>query len=160
MKTIKLTQGLEAMVDDEDYEELSKYKWYSSISDGRCYAMRNITKKQGKQDHLLMHKEIAKTPKGMYTDHIDGNTLNNIKSNLRIVTNRQNGQNRHENKSSKYVGVYWNAKAKKWESKIRTGGKRKYLGCFENEIDAHNAYLTALKEINEVFVSEIRAIKP
>jgi hypothetical protein len=160
MKIIKLTQGFETMVDDEDFEELIKYKWYSLVSDGRCYAIRNSPKEFGKQKHILMHKEIAKTPKGMYTDHIDGNTLNNIKSNLRIVTNRQNGQNRHENKTSRYVGVYWNTKSKKWESKIRIDGKRRILGFYKSEIEAHNAYLNALKEINEVFVDEIQSIKP
>ena len=54
-----------------------------------------------------MHREIMNTPKEMVTDHKDGNGLNNCKSNLRIVTNRQNAQNMRVDKSSKYPGVHW-----------------------------------------------------
>ena len=72
----------------------------------------------------------------MQVDHVDGNPLNNCKSNLRIVTSRHNCQNRHYSKSSKYPGVSWKPLNKKWTARITINAKEKYLGLFENEHDA------------------------
>jgi hypothetical protein len=157
MKIIKLTQGYETIVDDEDYEELSKYKWFISKENKGYYAARKTydSERRVTRETIKMHRQIMQTPKGMWTDHIDGNGLNNCKSNLRIVTSRQNSQNRHINKTSKYVGVSWLKAAKKWMAFIRINGAKKYLGYFENEIDAHNAYLKALSENGEVFVEHL-----
>ena len=153
MKEIKLTQGKVALVDDEDYEDLNKYKWYANKDKNTFYAMRNEII-NGKSRTVMMHRKIMNNNYNLLTDHIDGNGLNNCKSNLRIVTNRQNSQNRHINKSSKYVGVYWDKIAMNWKAQIRTN-KKIYLGTFKNEEDAHNAYKNKLKEINELFIDDI-----
>ena len=154
MKEIKLSQGKSALVDDEDYEELNKYKWCAYKDGNTYYAIKTFKVVEGYKV-IKMHKIIANTPKGMYTDHIDGNGLNNQKSNLRIVTNRQNQQNRHDNRSSKYIGVSWNKDSKKWRARIMIDKKTKFLGYFNNELDAYNAYLKKLKEIGEVFIDDI-----
>ncbi|APM39404.1 HNH endonuclease [Clostridium kluyveri] len=75
-------------------------------------------------------------------DHIDGNGLNNCKSNLRIVTSQQNSFNRRYKvlKTSKYKGVYWNSQFKRWKARIQVDGKRILIGTFENEEDAARAY--------------------
>jgi len=75
-------------------------------------------------------------------DHIDGNTINNMLSNLRWATLHENQGNRskQENTSSKYKGVYFCKKIKKWKAEIRINGKKKYLGFFKNEEDAGRAY--------------------
>ena len=149
MKTIKLTQGQEAMVDDEDFEELSRYKWYAQKIRNVFYATRTT------QSKIRMHRFICNAPKVLQVDHIDGNGLNNCRSNLRIVTNRQNSQNKHTKKSSIYPGVYWHKGAGKWLADISINGKKNHIGCFEVEVDAYNAYLKVLKEIEEVCVREV-----
>lgn len=151
MKQIKLSQGKVALVDDEDYEELNKYKWYSYKGGNTFYAGRNFNS-NGKQKTIKMHRIIMNTPKEMETDHIDGNGLNNQKSNLRIVTHRQNGQNKRINKSSRFVGVCWNEINNKWRAQIKINKKHKSLGVFDTELEAHNAYQNKLKEINELFI--------
>jgi hypothetical protein len=152
MKEIKLSQGLFAMVDDEDYDELNQYKWYAGKNANVFYAMRMIIV-NGNYKTIKMHREILNNHSKNHTDHIDGNGLNNQKENLRIVTARQNCQNKHTISSSKYVGVYFNKNAKKWSSQIKINCKTIYLGLFKNEEDAHNAYLNKLKEIGEIFVT-------
>ena len=81
-------------------------------------------------------------PKGMVVDHIDGNGLNNRKSNLRICTKAQNVHNSRPrtNTSSKYKGVFWNKANKKWSATIHKGDKWTYIGGFDDEKEAARAY--------------------
>jgi hypothetical protein len=153
MKEIQLTQGLKALVDDNDYEEFNKYKWYAHKGGNTFYVERHM--KGNHKIKILMHRAIMNVNVGMFVDHIDGNGLNNCKSNLRIVTTRQNLQNRHSDKTSKYVGVFFDKVSNKWIACIRIDKIRKYIGRFENELDAHKAYLRVLDSIGEVFVDNI-----
>lgn len=86
---------------------------------------------------------------GFMIDHKDGNGLNNQRANLRHVTNRQNQQNRHTTKASKYPGVTFRTGRKKvkWRSRITINKKVKHLGYFDSEIEAFKAYQIALREI-------------
>lgn len=79
-------------------------------------------------------------------DHIDNDKLNNNLLNLRLVTNREN-VSRKQNTTSKYTGVYFYSKINRFRARIRVKNKRIDLGQFKTEIEAHNAYLKALKEI-------------
>ena len=96
MKQLNLTLGLVAVVDDEDYEWLNKWKW-SALQAGpnRFYAVRGINNK-GKTKTFLMHREILKLKRGdgKEVDHVDRDSLNNQRSNLRIVTRKENCANR------------------------------------------------------------------
>jgi hypothetical protein len=152
LKTIILTHGLVAMVDDEDYEWLDEFNWYAAKAGNTHYALKAKRNEKGNRSTTTMHKEILNTPKGMVTDHIDGNGLNNCKSNLRIVTNRQNAQNRHCIKSSKFPGVSWMKQNNKWQAIIQINGEPKHLGLFINETDAYEAYLKALSNIGETLI--------
>ena len=155
MRTIELTQGLYAMVDDEDYAELNAYKWCAHKRRDTHYAVRYSSRKSGKRTAIYMHREIMNTPKEMATDHKDGNGLNNCKSNLRIVTNRQNAQNMRVDKSSKYPGVHWHKRDERWRAKLWVGKKEKHLGNFKTELEAYNAYLAALKSLGETIITDI-----
>jgi hypothetical protein len=134
MKTIKISQGYQAIVDDEDYEMLSEYAWaycrgYAQYSNG--------------ETTVFMHRIVARTPNGLCTDHINGNKLDNRKSNLRSVTYQQNQFNRKKQKqpsSSKYKGVSWLPSKKSWKASIKISGKLIYLGLFKDEPSAATAY--------------------
>ena len=150
IKQIPLTQEKFALVDDEDYEYLNQWKW-CAYKAGKCfYATRSCgIPNSTKRFLLLMHHAVIGKKEGLEVDHINGNGLDNRRENLRHVTHRQNAQNKHINKSSKYPGVCWSKNAKAWESGARINGKIKYLGYYPSEIEAFNAYCAALVAINE-----------
>lgn len=141
MKEILLTQGKVALVDDDDYNEISKYKWYAHKNRNTFYAHR--TEKIPKRTIHQMHRIILNPRNGLQIDHIDGNGLNNQKSNLRLVTRRQNLQNSHIKKSSAFPGVLWYKQTKKWQAKIKISGRTRHLGYFKDELEAATAYRVA-----------------
>jgi hypothetical protein len=156
MKKIQLSQGYEVSVDDEDYEELNKYKWHIGKRKGFNYAYRKYhdkeiykkTKNKSKATiSIAMHRQIMKTTKGFDVDHLDHNTSNNQKENLRNVTRSQNNTNRNKRigTSSKYKGVCWNKGNKKWVAIIWN----KHLGCFDTEEEAALAYNKVAAELYE-----------
>ena len=146
MKEIKLTQGKIAIVDDMDYEYLSQFKWHAKKHGLRSeiwYAARTTSRKLGNQKTILMHKEILGiTGREFEIDHIDHNGLNNCRINLRRCTHRQNMANCVASKtgSSKYKGVSIHSTTKKFVVHIYVSGKLKYLGSFDNEIEAAKCY--------------------
>lgn len=136
IKFIPLTQGKVAIVDAEDYDWLSKYKWHASKKEYNWYACRNYNR-----SIVGMHQVIMNAPKGMLVDHIDHNGLNNRRSNLRVCTSSQNHQNRERTRgTSKYKGVYREKRYRKWCASIHFEGRNYYLGSFSNELDAAKAY--------------------
>lgn len=147
MKKIPLTQGLFALVDDEDFDWLNQWKWYAQKSANTFYAVRNSKRVNGKREQIRMHVEILGKKEGFMADHLNGAGLDNQRYNLRHVTRRQNAQNRHHDRSSKYPGVSWRKDERKWESRIWVGTKRKRLGLFTNEAEAAQAYQKALLTI-------------
>lgn len=148
MKEIQLTQGYITLVDDEDYDWLNQWKWTVIKQGNSGYAYRGI-RVDGKNKTVRMHRLIMDAPKGMDIDHIDGNGLNNQRSNLRIVTRRQNNQNRHDKRTSIYPGVEWYERDEKWRATIRYKGKKIRLGIFKSEINAFRAYYDAVLELGE-----------
>ena len=136
MKKIKLTQGKFALVDDEDFEKLNKYKWYSTKPTSLYYAITFINKR-----NIRMHRFILNPKREEEIDHIDGNGLNNQKINLRICTHSQNMTNhkiRRDNTSG-VSGIYWNKCAKKWQAYIGFKNKIIYLGIFKTLKDARES---------------------
>jgi hypothetical protein len=144
-KEIPLTQGKVALVDDDDYPELSKHKWCALYQGkNRWYAVRS-KRGRGGQITFRMHMVIMGTPQGMDTDHINGDGLDNRRENLRVVTHKGNMQNIHVPKSSKYPGVCWSASNKKWRSSTMINGEIYHIGYFKNEERAAMAYLKVCK---------------
>jgi len=143
MKEIPLTQGKVAIVDDEDFEWLSQWRWYYTNG----YAARSV--RAGGKKMILMHREICKTIKGMETDHQDGDRLNNQRTNLRSCTHSENQQNTRMTRRNKsgYKGVSYFGPAKKWKAKITLNGNEIFLGYFFALEDAAYAYDNAAKEL-------------
>lgn len=148
MKRIALTQGKFAIVDDGDYEQLNQHKWCAIKSGKRYYAMRSVWKK-GKSIFVLMHREILNVPKGVETDHINHNGIDNRKTNLRMCNRVQNRYNTKIllDKTSQYKGVSWRNRKRKWMAYIGFNYKTIYLGSFVNEIKAAQAYDQKAKEL-------------
>ncbi len=145
VRFIPLTQGKFAVVDVEDYNWLAGYKWCVSQSGNSFYAMRNRCGTK-----VLMHRQIMNASNGLLVDHIDGNGLNNRRSNLRLCTRYQNSCNSRPHRNnlySKYKGVRWDKRYNKWYAGIRKSGKQFFLGSFDNEIDAAKAYDKKAKEL-------------
>jgi len=114
---------------------------YSTVS------LHEDSKQKTKKIHQLVAVAFLNhTPNGhkLVVNHIDFNKLNNNVDNLEIVTARENSNRKHIKSSSKYVGVTWSKKSKKWLSQIEINGKKKHLGLFTNEIEASNKYQGAL----------------
>lgn len=143
MRTIKLTQGKVALVDDGDYEYLNQWKWCAVYFGKNWYAER----KNNLGITIRMHKLIMNTPKGMVTDHIDHDGLNNQRENLRVCTHKQNMMNnriRNDNKSG-YKGVCWSQG--KWKVEIMKDQKHIHIGMFDDKILAAQAYDNKAKEL-------------
>jgi len=147
IKEIALTQDKFAIIDDENFEWLSSYRWQASKQGNAWYAVRWSSRRNGKRKLLYMHREILNTPAGMDTDHRDHNTLNNRQDNLRIASRLQNNQNQRKYEgSSRFKGVCWNRRSSKWFAYIQSEGQRIHLGCFDSEINAALAYDAAARK--------------
>lgn len=139
MAEIVLTNGKIVLVDEEDFIGLNKYRWYPN----KGYAVAKINKK-----NVLMHRLILNLEGKIETDHINHNKLDNRKENIRFATRSQNAANQLKSRgTSKYKGVSWHKKRRKWQSGIKINYKAIYLGRHINEIEAARAYDKAAKRL-------------
>lgn len=149
VREIHMPRGFVALVDDEDYEEMSQYFWGV---DTHGYARRNYRKENGKYSMTAMHRQIMEAEEGDIVDHINRNTLDNRKSNLRFVTKGENNVNapRRKDNTSGYKGVSKRGgqnRKKEWCAKITKDGKTYSLGYHETPEQAARAYNTKAKEL-------------
>ena len=156
MKQIPLTQGQYALVDDADYVWLNQWKWCAFECRDYFYAIRRSirTNEDGKHYLIYMHRQILGLGYGdpRQGDHIDHNTLDNSRDNLRICTHQENLRNRKssQNTSSQFKGVCWDKQYQKWQVDISINGKHKKLGRFAVEKEAALAYdAAAIREFGE-----------
>lgn len=106
-----------------------------------------------KRGHKILHREVLQYDGPLEVDHIDGNTLDNRKSNLRLVTTSQNQMNRgisYANKSG-FKGVSWNKASKKWMAQIKANNVHYYLGLFDTKEEAAAAYSAKAQEVHGEF---------
>ena len=155
-RRIPLSRGEHAIVDPDDYAWLSQYNWHVSGSNGSFYAVRNTGQRRGqKRVAVKMHREILRVPDGMFVDHINHNGLDNRKANLRPATQAQNARNRRKRSTSKvhskYKGLTWYKSQKRWAVRIMVDRKSKFIGYFDNELDAAKAYDMAAKKYHGQF---------
>lgn len=148
MKEIQLTHGKVAIVDDDDFSELSKFKWRTQKGYKTLYAVR-WGRDNGSQHMVFMHRVILNAPDGMEVDHKDGNGLNNMRENIRVASHAQNQANmsKHVDNKSGYKGVAWHRQNGKWRAEIRVKDQRIHLGLFDDPSDAACAYDDAAREM-------------
>lgn len=143
-KNIALSQGKVALVDDTDHQWLSQWKWHYHCMG---YAARHI-RCNGKRTTIAMHQMILNPPLGLEPDHINGNGLDNRRSNLRLCTRRQNNMNAKKQAgcSSIYKGVSWHKHSRQWRAQIRINSQQHHLGLFNDEREAAIVYDKAALE--------------
>lgn len=131
MRKIELTQGKYTVVDEEDYDRISKHKWYFDSSNG--YA------RNGGLGYL--HRFILQPPKGKYVDHKDKDKLNNRRSNLRVCTNAENIRNSsvRVNNTSGATGVWWRSDRNRWVAEIKLDYKKITIGRYKTKEEAVEA---------------------
>ncbi len=133
VRCIPLTLRMVTTVDAPDYEWLSAYRWFAKGTAGKYYAGR-----AERGEMIMMHREIMKPPPGMVVDHIDGDSLNNRRNNLRICTPGQNNHNRtFKGNNSGFAGVY--RYGKRWKAMITYKGEQIMIGAFDDKIEAARA---------------------
>lgn len=152
---IKLTQGYEAIIDDE-YANQSLHKWYAAKFKQSCvYAVRHDPKNH---DRLIkLHREIIGAKVGEITDHVNGDTLDNRRSNLRVCTVKDNSRNRglQKNNRSGFKGIYRTVNGN-YRAQIHVNKKRIVLGHFKTAVAASRAYNIAAKK----YFGEFARIEP
>ncbi len=158
MKKIPLARWLYALIDDEDFERVSEYKWSISTSRGYNYPHTPI-RVEGKIKYIKMHRFIMSAGRGMIVDHKNKDTLDNRKCNLRLCTEAENMRNRAKSKvnSSGYKGVRyfpWNNHTNKpWRAQLGFNRKHIFIGYFATKEEAALAYNAKAKELFGEFAS-------
>ena len=147
VRKVKLTQDKVALIDDEDYERANQHTWCAFRSyGGKFYAQCRVSKTRT----ISLHRFIMNALKSkLEVDHIDGNPLNNRKSNLRLVTHAQNQRNfkKFKTNTSGYKGVAWHKARRKWRAYIVLNAKQRHLGLFTSKIRAAKAYDEAARKL-------------
>lgn len=144
-REIELTRGYATIVDEEDFEWLSQWRWTAKVTPhGSVYA---VSCPGGRTVH--MGRLIMDPPQGMVVDHIDGNPLNNRRANLRICQQRQNSYNRRKLAHRRYIGVQ--PSKKRWMAVIAANGVRQYLGLYRTAEEAARVRDEAAKRLHGEF---------
>lgn len=146
---------LKILVDEDDYHRFAWLNWY--LNDNG-YVVMDVPKPKRNlfPAKVRLHRLIIAAPSGMDVDHINGNKLDNRKSNLRVCTRSENLQNKEQGWTDPHrlKGAYLNKRSKEFPymSSIQIPGsspkKSKYLGVFKTEIEAHEAYMKASLELH------------
>lgn len=158
MKSVHLPGGYVAFVDDDLWPLVRLYTWHVAKSRNTYYAWTNVRhpeKEELAYTRKGMHQLVMGTQlgDGQQIDHVDGNGLNNQRSNLRFATTQQNMANRQamSGGSSSYKGVHWDKRTQKWRAQISVNGKQRHLGVFTDELEAAQAYDKAALEAHGEF---------
>jgi len=134
------------IIDDEDYEKVSRYTWnpqeFSRTKTSFIYFVSYVRDNTNKKITFLLHRVIAGCvyKDGKTVDHINHNTMDNRKQNLRICTAQENAQNKKVYNKTGYKGVSWQELSKKWRASIRVNNKTLFLGSFSDIEDAASIY--------------------
>lgn len=162
-REITLTQGKVALVDDDDYESLSRHKWFAHRGACTWYAIRKPTRREAgcrmstgysdRRPAIRMHRVVMDAPGNLMVDHINHNGLDNRRCNLRLADDFQNQYNRRVSVANKtgYKGVSYIKADRKWSATIRCMGNRNYLGRFDSPEAANAAYVQASKRLHGEF---------
>lgn len=133
---IDVKAARKALVDKQDYERVLGITWRAMGKPGNEY-IAGI-----RRGRVWMHRLIMNAPDHLKVDHINGDTFDNRRQNLRFLSNQENGKAFRRKKniySSRYFGVFWCKKYKGWAARVKSDGKIHHVGYFEDEKEAATA---------------------
>lgn len=141
-----ISGGAVAFIDTEDVDKVLSLgtSWYINPN-GYVWTSKMINRQKY---YYRLHRFILGYRGSLDVDHINGDKLDNRKSNLRLCTRSENLMNRHymSNNTSGYLGVTWDKSRNKWQARIKIGGKQTYLGRYRHKQAAIDARRRAEKE--------------
>lgn len=151
MNILTLKNDVKVLIDGRDFKRTRGHNWFLTRNGqkrGPSYVRADVWA-NGKRTRVTLHRLIMKAKPGQIVDHINCDTLDNRRSNLRFATPLQNVANSRISKRNKsgYKGVFWNKNQNRFQSKVRVDGKYVHLGNFKDPIDAYCAYCVAAKLI-------------
>lgn len=152
MKKIPLTQDKFALVSDEDFDFLNQWKWYAfqPKNNKTMYAFRTKGHGKGIKKSFAMHFVLMKPAKGLVTDHINGDGLDNRRENLRICTTAENMRNRtrlNKNNKSGFKGVSWQEDHSAWRATVMFNRKQYFGGFYDTVKEAAKGYNQLAKKL-------------
>jgi hypothetical protein len=140
-----------ALVDAADFEWLNQWKWHARKNRG-FYAARGSgrkAKREGAPSLIYMHRLICPVPDGFVADHINGNSLDNRRCNLRVATFTQNAVNvRHRRNKFGFRGVALATSSGRFAASTRKDGRNMHIGVFDTPEEAARAYDAAVLAIH------------
>lgn len=152
---IELTMGMFSVVDADDHERVSSWRWSAVRSNrGGWYA-----KRRGADGRMVkLHREICAAPDGVEVDHVNGDTLDNRKSNLRLCSREQNQRNASSSRNkSGYHGVCFDRRSGRWRGYVTSGGKQLWSRLFDSPEEASRARIAKALEVHGEFSVHHRA---
>lgn len=134
---------MEAIIDACEIEQIDKFSnttWFAA-KNGKTFYSKTKFAVNKKDVTFFLHRLLLGFPEGLEVDHINRNGLDNRKSNLRVVTRRENNLNQRIpfTNSSGYRNVHWNKSANQWEASLKILDKSHYIGCFKDPLKAAQA---------------------
>ena len=158
-RRIRLTECKFTIVDPADFYRLNSFYWLACGKNDNLYAARLIRTPTGRLNTILMHRQIfftlsERSESNGLVDHINTDSLDNRRANLRLATPSQNSCNSRRDKSntySRFRGVSFSKRKGKWFSAIRADGKKIWLGYFDSEENAAKAYDSAARMYHKAF---------
>jgi len=139
---VPLTQGASTIIDAADWPRVAPFPW--CLFRAGAHWPYAVTGRRG--GLVLLHRFLLEAPADLHVDHKNGDTLDNRRANLRLVTPRQNHANQRAfGRSSRYRGV--TRHADKWLARVTAGGRLYYLGRFVDEQDAARAVDATLRAV-------------
>lgn len=151
-----------AQVSDEDYEYLNQFRWgvkrYKNLEYVRRGSRKNGEEKRYQMHRVVLERVLNRTLlSSEQVDHKDGSGLNNQRGNVRLATRSQNQMNKGKRTTpsqSQFKGVTWHKRSRKWYAQIRLDQKQIYIGMFNSEEDAAQAYKDKAKELFGEFYTD------